>query len=64
MSFEIEIVELIKKSQHELEQLKNDKKSAPTLSLEKKFLLDFLEKSMYVKGLQDALYIIQNKKSC
>ena len=62
MSFELEIIQRIKSEEVLIDRLKTIKLSASTIGAERQALLDMEMKKEYVKGLKDALSIIQKKR--
>ena len=59
MNFELEIVNKIKQEERELQIILHRKKNSPTISEEKQAYMEGSEKSSYIKGLRDALLIMQ-----
>ena len=63
MNFELEIVNKIKEEESILMNLKYRKQKAAVISEEKNFLMQSEKKESYIKGLRDALYIMQKKQN-
>ena len=61
MNKELEIINKIKAEESLVDKLKSLKINAPTLGSERQALLDMEFKKAYIKGLKDALAIIQKK---
>lgn len=62
MNFELEIVNKLKDEEATLRKLKNSKLNAKRISEEKDFLMQCVEKEYYIKGMRDALMIMQKKR--
>jgi hypothetical protein len=61
MNFEIEITDRISEEQHSFESLKIEKMSSMSISMERHFLLEMEKKEAYIKGMKEALSIMQKK---
>ena len=61
MNFEIEITDRISEEQHSLESLIIEKMSAQSICMERHFLLEMEKKEAYIKGMKEALSIMQKK---
>ena len=61
MNFEIEITDRISEEQHSFELLIIEKMSAQSICMERYFLLEMEKKEAYIKGMKEALSIMQKK---
>lgn len=62
MNFELKIVNIIKAQEAKLTKLEYIKKTSPRISEEKEAFMSIERKKSYIKGLRDALTLIQSKE--
>jgi hypothetical protein len=62
MNFELEIVNKLKEEERHLERLDTEKKNAKVISEEKSLLLQYENKKAYIRGMRDALLIMQKNQ--
>ncbi len=61
MNFEIKITDRISEEQHSFELLRIEKLNSMSISMERHLLLEMEKKEAYIKGMKEALSIMQKK---